>query len=615
MSGIQISGLASGINWNSIISELITADSAGIDQVKTQQTTVNTQISALGSLSTDLTNLSSSVFSLEDPSLYSGVTASSTTTGSSWAVTAADGTPLGNYSVNVSTLATASQLQGTQGISSPLSSTSNVADLTIASLPTAEAITAGTFTVNGQQVTVTTAESLQDVFDAISTATSGAVTASYNPGPGSGADEVTLTSSSPIVLGAANDTSNILQALKLTGNNATTITSTATLGTLQLGNMIDNADLKTALTGQDSSGNGSFSINGVTIDYNTETDSLNTVLDTINSSSAGVTASYDANDDQIVLTNNSTGDTGITATDISGNLLSALGVASGTLVAGVNAQFSVNDGPTQISQSNTLSSNALGITGLSVTANTTGTQTISVASDTSAITTAIQSFITDFNQLQTDISNDTTINTSSGTAVTSILSSDDEVGDWATTLQSAAFSAGSGLSGTIKSLDDLGIDFNGTTGQLSITSSATLQNALTQSPAAVAAFFQTAQTGFGSIMSSTINDIISQNTSETQTLQGQSSDLSDQITTMQTQLDAEQSQLETEFQAMETMLAQMQSESSTLSSMYSGTTSTTSSSNLSTAVNDAAANDSSTTSSGSTASTSTGTTSSSSGSS
>ena len=602
MAGIQISGLASGINWNSIISELITADSAGINQVKTQQAAVNNQISALGSLSTDLTNLSSTVFSLEDPSLYSGVTAASTTTGSTWTVTAADGTPLGNYAVNVSTLATASQLQGaTTGISKALSSSSNVSGLTLASLPTSQAVTAGTFTVNGQQVTVTTAESLADVFTAISTATSGAVTASYDPTH----DTVELASSSPIVLGAANDTSNLLQALKLTGNDATAITSTSSLGTLQLNNMISSADLKTALTGQDGSGNGSFTINGVAINYNIDTDSLGTVLDRINNSSAGVTASYDANNDQVLLTNNTTGDTGITVADTSGNLLSALGLTSGTLAEGVNAQFSVNNGPTQTSASNTFSATALGVTGLSVTANTTGTQTIAVASNTAPIATAIQSFITAFNQLQTDITTDTQINTdaSTGTVTLSVLSSDDEVGDWATTLQTAAFSAGSGLSGSINSLDSLGIDFSGTTGQLSITSAATLQNALTQNPSGVAAFFQTAQTGFGSIMSSTINDIISQNSGETSTLQNQDTDLSNQITTMQNQLDAEQSQLETEFQAMETMLEQMQTESSTLSSMYSGSTSATSSSNLSTAVNDAAANDTSSSSTSGTSST------------
>ena len=118
MSAIQISGLVSGINWNNIINELVTADSAGINQVKSQQTTVNNQASALGSLSTDLTNLSTSIFSLEDPKLYSGAIASSTTTGSTWALTAADGAENGNYAIDVSTLATASQLNGTEGISS-----------------------------------------------------------------------------------------------------------------------------------------------------------------------------------------------------------------------------------------------------------------------------------------------------------------------------------------------------------------------------------------------------------------------------------------------------------------------------------------------------------------
>lgn len=606
MAAIQISGLVSGINWNNIITELVAADSVGINQVKAQQTTVNSQVSSLGSLSTDLTNLSSSVFSLEDPSLYSGVTATSTTAGSSWGITAADGTPLGNYAVDVSTLATASQLQGTSGISSPLSTTNDVSGLTVASLPTAGAVTAGTFTVNGKPVTITTSESLADVFTAISTATSGAVTASYDHTT----DKVTLTASSPIVLGAANDTSNLLQALKLTGNDADSITSTSSLGTLQLANTIAHGDLKTALTGL-TAGAGSFSINGVAISYNTGTDSLGTLLSRIDNSSAGVTASYDANDDRIVLTNNATGDTGITATDTSGNLLAALGLAGGTRVPGVNAQFTVNGGPVQTSLSNTLSSSALGVTGLSITADTTGTQTINVAANTAAITTAIQGFITDFNTLQTDITNDTQISTANGTITTSILSGDHEVGDWASTLQSTAFSAGSALTGSIKSLDDLGIDFNGTTGQLSISDSAKLQNALTQTPTAVAAFFQTAQKGFGSIMSSAINDIISQNSSETQTLQSQSSALGDQITTMQNQLNAEQSQLETEFQAMESMLSQMQSESSTLSSMYSGTSSTTSSSNLSTAVNSAAS--STTGATGSTGTTSgTGTTSSSS---
>ncbi len=123
------------------------------------------------------------------------------------------------------------------------------------------------------------------------------------------------------------------------------------------------------------------------------------------------------------------------------------------------------------------------------------------------------------------------------------------------------FGAGSGLTGAINSLDDLGIDFNGTTGQLTISDSAKLQQALTGNTSAVAvAFFQTAKTGFGSIVNSAVTDIVGQSASEVQNLQSESKSLGDQITTMQNQLASEQAQLEAEFEAMETMEAQYQNE-------------------------------------------------------
>src|SRR5471030_272546 len=121
MAGIQVSGLSSGINWQSIVTELVAADSAGINAVKAQQAKVNLQGSALGSLGTDLTNLSTAFFTLEDPSTYGGVVAGSTTSGSTWITTAASGTPLGNTTLAVTQLATATQLQGASGISSALS--------------------------------------------------------------------------------------------------------------------------------------------------------------------------------------------------------------------------------------------------------------------------------------------------------------------------------------------------------------------------------------------------------------------------------------------------------------------------------------------------------------
>ena len=167
----------------------------------------------------------------------------------------------------------------------------DLTQLTVANMRTAEPITAGTFTVNGQPITITTSESLQDVFNAISSAVP-TVTASYDSTPTDpNFDKITLSSSSGnVVLGAANDTSNFLQALGLNNNQSPTVTSTAALGSLQLSNPIASAGINTALTGQDSSGNGTFTINGVSISYNTAKDSLSTLMARIDNLGAGVTA-------------------------------------------------------------------------------------------------------------------------------------------------------------------------------------------------------------------------------------------------------------------------------------------------------------------------------------
>jgi len=578
MAGVQVAGLVSGINWQNIISEIITADSASMDQVKGQQTFVDSQNTTLGALGTDLNSLQDSLLSLEDPSLFSAVTANSTTSGSSWQISAAQGTPTGSYTLGVTALATASQLTGGSDISAPLNATSDVNGLTVANMKTATAVTAGTFTVNGQQVNVTTSESLQDVFTAISTATGGTVTAAYDPS----ADKVKLTSTSGnVILGADNDTSNLLSALKLSNNGTNIVSSSSTLGTAQLGQTLAAAGLKAAITGTDSSGNGSLQVNGVTINYNVNTDTLSTLLGRITNSGAGVNATYDSTNDRIVLTDSSTGNYGISANDVSGNLLSALGVtgSGAALTQGTNAQFTVNGGPVQTSTSNILTGSQLGAPGLQVTINTRDTQTIQVATDTSQMQNAIQTFITAFNQVQSDIASDTLVTTSaSGAVTTSILSGNYEVGDWASTLEMTAFRAGSGVGGAISSLDALGIDFGGTSTQMSITDSATLEQALTNNPQAVANFFQTAKTGFGSMLNATISDIIGQNNSEQQTEESESTSLGNQITTMQNQLNSTQSTLETEFENMETLESKYQSELSAIDAIGTGSTSSDSSS-------------------------------------
>src|SRR5207244_3555862 len=116
-----------------------------------------------------------------------------------------------------------------------------VSGLVLSDASFSSAVTAGTMTVNGKQITISTSDTLQEVFDNISAATNGAVTGSYD----SGTDKITLTSAAEVVLGSANDTSNFLQAAKLANNTTGTITSSAALGALKLTASLASANLAT----------------------------------------------------------------------------------------------------------------------------------------------------------------------------------------------------------------------------------------------------------------------------------------------------------------------------------------------------------------------------------
>jgi flagellar hook-associated protein 2 len=570
------------MDWSNVISEIITADSAPMTELQAEVTSNQAKITTYKALESDATSLQTAVQGLEDSgtNVFTERTASMADSGSSWTPSASASTPTGSYSIDVTQLATQAMLTGATGISGPLSASSTVSGVTLATMNTATAVTAGTFTVNGQPITVSLTDSLQDVFNAIETAT-GTVSAAYNPtSDTSNPDTVTLTNSGgPLVLGAANDTSNFLQVMGLAGNGTDSVTSASALGSVSLSSPIASAGLKGTLSGQDSSGNGSFAINGVTISYNVNTDSLQDVIDRINGSSAGVTASFDSQTNQMVLVNNVTGNVGITASDnaSAGNLLSVLGLASGSaLQLGKNALFTVNNGPSRTALTNNLSSEDLGVSGLALSVNTEDTQTVQVAPDSASMTAAIQAFITAYNQFTTDIGTDTAITSnSSGTVTTSILSGNFEVSDWGQELQALTF--GGGGSGTIQRLDQIGIGFSGTSNQLSITDSAQLQTALSSNPQGVAAFFQSGSSGLASTIDTYLSQVVTQNIGNQTDLTDTNSQLNDQISVLQTYLTNQQAALTAEFTAMESAIEQSQSEEAYISGITSSGSSSSSS--------------------------------------
>jgi flagellar hook-associated protein 2 len=559
------------VNWQTIVEELAEAEAAPETQWEDEQSALNTQNGDFTTIANDLTTLQTDIQNLQNASLYQGTSAqssnSSTATG-----TAANNAALGNFTFDISQLATAAQLNGATQVNGAnlaqvLAPGGNLGNVTIGTAGFATPVTAGTFTVDGDTVTVATTDSLQDVFNAISTATNGKVTASYSDTT----DEITLASSdnSEVVLGSAADTSNFLQVAQLYNNGTDSVTSTSALGHVQLGGTMTNADLSTAIT-DGGSGKGAFTINGVTINYDASTESVQDVLNSINSSGAGVTATYDSINNRFLLTNNTTGDVGISAQDVTGNFLTATGLATGTLQRGNNLLYTLNGGTQQlVSESNTITPTSSSISGLTVNALQTGTVTMNVTSDSSGVASAIQQFVTDYNAVQSFISAQEVVTTSStGTVTPGTLTADETSEQLTTSLRSLMSTAVSSLSGNaVSMLSDLGITSNGQNNTLSVNTT-TLDSAVADNLDAVNTLFNDPTNGIATQLNNFLNNTIGTNgtlTNHQASLTQQNTNLSTQITNLNSQITTNEAQWTSEFEAMEQAESQTNQELTYLS--------------------------------------------------
>ncbi len=562
-TGLQVAGLASDFDWKSFTDQIMELERAPAARLEVEKSANNQKVTQLTALGTRLTTLQTSINALKTEGLFGRRTANSASATGAWSAAADSHTATGAYKINVSQLATAASLKGANDVGLGLNPTStDVSGLTLANLPIGQAITAGTFTINGSKVTVAHTDSLQDVFTAISTATGGNVTASYDHTT----DKISLTSGSgDVVLGAANDTSNILRALKLGNNGTSAVTSSAKLGGVKTAATLANANLATAITG----GGGTFSINGVAIAYDVNTDTLAGVLKRINDSDAGVNASYDAVNDRLVLANETTGDLGVTVSEGAGGLLGALGLTSGTtFTRGENAEFTINDGDVLSSASNTLDASAHGITGLSVTAKSEETQTINVGADTAGMRTKIDKFIEDFNSVQTFLDSVTRVSTDSkGKVTAAVLSSNREIQEWGRSLRSMAFGTVSGLTGSVKRLDDLGLDFKSISSEIEVKDSAKLTKMLTESGADVTSFFTSETTGFVAKFDSFLTKSTASNTTQQGNLNKSNTSIDEQIAAIERRLKQQREVMESAFINMELAQSKIKQQQSAISGM------------------------------------------------
>ncbi len=572
---LGLSGLASGFDWRTLVNQLADVERSPQKRLRAEQGTLFNRNNAFGSIKTQLSVLKNRTENLSSNDVLQArkATVSDSTILSA---TASAGAASGTYAFNVTQLATASKTAGALGVGANLYSSTNVSSGMLASKGFNPPISAGTITVDGKQITIdATVDTLKDVFDRIDTATTSNIKGSYD----ATTDKITLKrlggGGASLVVGSATDTSNFLSVARLSNNGTNELVSASSLGSVTPANTLSSANFQTAVS-DGGSGTGEFKINGVSIAFNASSDSVQNLMDRINASAAGVNMSYDRVNDQFTLTNKVTGNLGVAVEDVTGNFLAAAGLASGsTFIAGNDALYTINGGSVLNSHSNTLTEETTGIEGLSIALLKTGTSTISLASDTSAIKGAIKNFIEDYNRAQSTIDSLTSSSTDSAGKVTrSTLAGDTDANEIASKLRAISYNQATGLTGTLNSLAKIGIETTGTTDQLKLENEAALDNAIANNLSELKTLFNDPDKGIATKLKAYLEKTIGEDGSlitRQDALTKQSSAIDTQVTDLEKRVQSNRQRLIDSFVQMETAQQTINQQLKFLQQRFGGT--------------------------------------------
>ncbi|MBC8243174.1 MAG: flagellar filament capping protein FliD [Verrucomicrobia bacterium] len=316
---LALSGLASGFDWKSVVDQLVEVERAPQRRARREQLEVSEKNRILGLLNDELNSLQAKSKTLKDSDLYQSrkSSVSDSAIGSS---SVAAGAALGSYNFEFFQKATTGVQKGGADAGQSVDTSA-----VVASNGYGVGISTGTFTINDEVITVETDDTLTTIFTKVTTADSD-LSISYN----SSTDKITLSSSSgkTLVMGSSNDSSNFLVASRLNNNGTSSVTSSFKLGGISQASALSDANFNTTLVGS----SGSFRVNGETITWSSS-DTVGAVLAGITQSGGGVVAGYDGVNDRFLLTNNTTGDIGISLEDVRGNFLQAAKLVSEPITA------------------------------------------------------------------------------------------------------------------------------------------------------------------------------------------------------------------------------------------------------------------------------------------
>lgn len=409
---ISFSGLASGMPVNDIVTQLMALESQPLQNMQYRVSSLNTQKTYMDFVETRVRSLTSSLQKFTDANLATSLDVFSnksvTSSNETAMQTTADNTAA-NQTLLIDVLEVATSTKASSlGSAATSGNVGRVVDgdTLISDLANSSGTT-GKFSVyydgNAHEITVEEGDTVNDVLSDISNIDGGgSITASIANG------KITLASTGgqSIFVGATGDTSNFLKATQLdvgtkvgedlsSANNLSGLQTDATLS--------DNAaNLNTTVTA------GTFTIGEATftIDSTTTMDSLISQIN--NNQDAKVIATYNLRTNKLELTSKEAGKMAITlgnASDTS-NFLSATNMVSGSNTLayqnlGNNSKIQINGGPEIESTSNVIDDSVSGIKGVTLELSNKTTESIelTIEQDTEPLVTALDDFISDFNEV------------------------------------------------------------------------------------------------------------------------------------------------------------------------------------------------------------------------
>ncbi len=514
-------------DFQSIIQRAVSIEQIPITALQTQETNNLNQKQALVALNPDVAALGSAVASLGTLAANQGVAASSSDS-STVSVTNVGATAPGTYTVsNISSLAsTASETSVTGYANAATTPVSQTGQMSLV-------VGSNTYSLN-----LTGNNNLNGLMNAIN-----------NAGAGVNATVLTIGSSSYLSVAADNTGATTLQLndapLDLVTNTGTGAeTSTQTY-----------ANSTTAPVSGD--GNVNLVVGSSTYALNlTGNNNLTGLMNAINSSGApGVTASItgSAGAYSLSITGSGPGTIALNDQPSDGDLLTDTVQGQGS-----NAQFDLNN--VSVTEStNTINDIIPGVsfTLLNTTTPTTSV-TLSLATDPTQLSNALQNFVTSYNTLIGQVAQQ--VGPSAGPLGGDLVISQIEQD----TSQLASYWSSSG---SVHSLADLGITFGDLTGQLTFDPSVVTGLSSTQVSDAFK-FLGSANSGFSQLANNftTLSDPLSGLIlDEENGLDTNNTQLANQVATLTAQATAEQTALTAQVQQADALVAQLQSEQNTVS--------------------------------------------------